>query len=522
MLDSPKFNRRQFGLLGAAAVLSSSISLPASAAGNGTFVLGSNTEIDKMDPHVALGNIPTGFFINAYDSLVRVHGNPPTIKPSLAASWEVSPDGLTYTFKLQPKAVFHDGSPVNAEAVKYSFNRLVRIGKGVSWMIKDIVDEKSVEAIDATTVKITLRTPFAAFLQVVPWIFIVNPKVVEANLGADDGQTYLNANIAGSGPFKLTRFQAGTGYAFTRFADYWDGAGGNVQNVVWRIVRETATQRQLLDRGEVHFVLDLTADDFNQIKGHKGIVGIVAPTLQPFYIRMNSKHGPLADANIRRAVSYAFNYQGMLDVMGFADLMVGPLPTGVLDHDPDLPVYRTDLAKAKEALAASGQPDGGFKLVYTHVSGYDQQRKLGLVLLDALKPLKIDVEIKPMTWPDIVAAAKTPETQGDFMALYESANYADPDNFAFAAYHSSQNGTWSNPVYANPKVDELIMTGRHTVDPDARKAAYFELQKIIVEEAADIFGVQERRPIAYRDNVSGYDYTPIGTNVPEFFPLSVS
>lgn len=517
-----KLNRRQFGLLSAAAALVAATPFSALAQSNTTFVLASNTEVDNLDPHTAAGNIPTAFFINVYDSLVRVRNNPPEIQPGLASSWEISGDGLEYTFNLVPGATFHDGSPLDAEAVKYSFSRILRLGKGSAWMISDFLTENDIEIVDAQTIKFKLSSPFAAFLQVLPWMFVVNPTVAEANKGNDDGQTFFTTNVAGSGAFELTRYEAGSLYGFTRFADYWNKDGGNVQNVIWRIVRETSTQRLLLERGEVHFVLDLTTDDLVQVQGKPGVVEVEAVGLQPFYLRLNTQHGPLADVNVRRAISYAFNYQSMLDVMGNAELMVGPLPTGVFGHNPDLKVYRTDIEAAKAELAKSAEyAAGGFTLVFSHVSGYDHQRRLGLVMLDALAPLNINVEIKSLVWPDLVAAAQTPETQADIMAVYESANYADPDNFAFAAYHSSRNGNWSNPVYSNPKVDELIMAGRSETDIEKRKAIYFEMQQLIVEDASDIFGVLERRPLAHRDNVQGYSFTPIGTNAPEFFPLSI-
>ena len=213
------------------------------------------------------------------------------------------------------------------KAVVYSIERLVRLGRGVSWMVKGIVEPGSAKAIDAETVEITLAKPFAPFLQVLPWIFVVNPELVEANKGDDDAVTWLSTNPAGSGPFELTRFEAGNLYGFTRFADYWNTeVAGNVQNVVWRIVRETSSQRLLVESGEVHYVLDLTAEDMNLLGDAPGVVKVIEPTLQPFYLRMNTEHGPLTDVNLRKAVSYAFPYQGVLDVLEYADLLHGLLP----------------------------------------------------------------------------------------------------------------------------------------------------------------------------------------------------
>ena len=139
--------------------------------------------------------------------------------------------------------------------------------------------------------------------------------------------------------------------------------------------------------------------------------------------------------------------------------MTGPLPNGILGHNPRLNVYRTDMAKAKEHLAKSKSPNGGIKLTMVYVSGLEQQRRFALILLDSLKQLNIDLEIKPMVWPDMVAACAKPETFPDFFPVYQTSNYGDPDNVAFAAYHSSRNGNWQNAVYANPEVDRMLADG---------------------------------------------------------------
>ena len=108
------------------------------------------------------------------------------------------------------------------------------------------------------------------------------------------------------------------------------------------------------------------------------------------------------------------------------------------------------------------------------------------------------------------------------MAVWQSSAYADLDNFAFPAFHSSQNGNWSNPVYNDPKVDELIIAAREEVDPARREELYKEMQAYIVDEATDIYAATLQRLIAHRDTLSGFSYTPIGTNAPEFFPLSLN
>ncbi len=484
-------------------------------------VVASNQDVPNFDPHVATGYSASALLRNLYDPLVRVEGNPPQVKPHLAESYTVSADGMEYLFKLDAKAKFSDGSPVTAEAVKYSFDRLVRLKKGNAWMIAGIVDETSVTVVDATTVKIKLAKPFVAFPHVLPWLWIVNPKLVEDNKGTDDGQTWLKTNIAGSGAFMLKRAEPGNLYELEKVASPWKSGGGNLTGAIWRIIRETSNQRLAVQRGEAHMALDLTSEDMDALKDKPGVVSVIEPEFRTFSIKLNTEHGPLADINLRKAISYAFNYQAMLDSAGYAQLMVGPLPNGIFGHDPKLAVPTTDLDKAKEFLAKSKVPNGGIKLTMVHVSGLEQQRRFALVLLDSLKKLNIELDIKPMVWPDMVASTASPDKMADFFPVYQTANYGDPDNIAFAAYHSSRNGNWQNPVYKNPKVDALILAGRAETDQAKRQAIYVEMQKQVVEDAPDIFGVLEKRKLALRSDVQGFIFTPVASNAVEFFPLSL-
>ena len=165
---------------------------------------------------------------NVYDPLVRVSGNPPEAVPAIAESWEISEDGRTYTFTLNGAAKFHSGSPVTADDVVYSFQRALALAKGNSWMIRDIVVPGGIAAVDAGTVRFDLATPFAPFLQVLPWIFVVEKAVVEANQGDDNGQAWLFANTAGSGPFTVARAQPGTLYQLARARRAWQAGGGNL------------------------------------------------------------------------------------------------------------------------------------------------------------------------------------------------------------------------------------------------------------------------------------------------------
>lgn len=484
-------------------------------------IIAAGQDIPNFDPHTATGYSASFFMRNVYDPLVRISGNPPVPAPGIAESWTVSPDGTEYTFVLNKAAKFHSGNAVTADDVVYSFGRALKLAKGNSWMIRDIVTAEGVSAVDADTVKFKLTAPFAPFLQVLPWIFIVEKAVVEANLGSDSGETYLMTNTAGSGPFTVARAEVGTLYHLARAPEAWQAGGGNLEGVIWQIARETATQRLMIQRGEAHIATDLTSEDMDSLKDAPGVVSIIEPEYRTFSIKMNTQYGPCADINLRKAISYATNYQAILDAAGYADLMTGPLPSGILGFDPNLVAYRTDLAKAKEHMAKSAKPEGGFTLRMFHVTGLEQQRRWALIMLDSLKQLNIGLEIVPMNWPDMVTACKSPETFPDLFPVYQTANYGDPDNIAYAAYHSSRNGGWQNAVYKNPEVDALIEAGRKEVDQAKRVAIYADFQEKVVEDAPDIFGVLERRKLAMRDNVKDYHFTPVASNAIEAWGLSL-
>jgi peptide/nickel transport system substrate-binding protein len=277
----------------------------------------------------------------------------------------------------------------------------------------------------------------------------------------------------------------------------------------------------MVQRGESQIAVDLTSEDMDALKGRPGVELVIEPEYRTFQIKMNTRHGPLADANLRRAIACAFNYQGMLDVAGYADLMTGPLPASIEGFDKDLPVYRTDLARAKEFLAKSSTPNGGIKLTMVHVSGLEQQRRWALVMLDSLRALNIELDIKPMIWPDMVAACRSPETFPDFFPVYQTANYGDPDNLAYAGYHSSRNGNWQNPVYSNPEVDAVLTAARGETDRAKRDELYVKFQRLVVEDCCDIFGVLEKRKLAMRNTVKGFSFTPVASNAIELFPLSL-
>lgn len=529
-------NRRSFGrLVKACAVAGLAVASfgatmePATAFervdGGKVLVIAGRQPVSTLDPSVKYNASIRSLQQALYDALVKYDGNPPQVKPWLAESWEQSEDGKTWTFKLVKNAKFHSGNPVNAEAIKYSFVRTLELNKGPSWMLSDFLKPEGIEVVDDYTVKFNLEKPYAAFLSFLPWWYIMDPAVVNANVEGDDyGQKWMTENEAGSGPYKLKRFDQGTLYEVERVKDYWKGDGGsNIEGIVYKLIRETSAQRAALMRGEADIVLDLSPDEFDQVAKAKGIKTSTEPALTAFGLKFNTKGEYMSDKNLRKAVAHAFDYDALVAIFnGKAVLQTSPF-TDDIKGKIDVPgIPRHDMEKAKEYLAKSQWPEGGIELEYVYVQGLEIERLMGLVLIDNLKDLNITVKMVPLTWPNLVARGSKPETAADLMAIFATPVSTDPDAVAYQYHPESWGKYYGTHFYDNPKVKELIEKARYTTDWEERAPMYAEIQKLIVEDQPEIFGMMRKRLIAYRDYVTGFSYTPVRmTSEVDYYGLGI-
>lgn len=480
-------------------------------------VFGSGQDISNLDPHVGHDYSIASNQRSVYDTLVRYQGNPPEIENLLATEYESNEDASEWTFKLDPRAVFHDGTPVKASDVVYSVGRLIRKNKGPAWMFVNIMGEDSAEAIDDHTVKFTLNTPFAPLPLILPWLFIVNEKVVrEHDVNGDEGEAWLLDHEAGSGPFIIKRWQPGDSYEFEALPDYWWGwpKEGRLAGYIWKIIRESSSQRLALLNGDVHIVagLELNAEDVQALLNEPGFHVNNEPGLSVFAVKLNNQRGPTSDVNVRKAISYAMDYEAVIEALnGRAVLLEGPLPPPLKEYvSPNVKPYRHDMDKAREYLAKSQYPNGGFELEYVYVVGLDIEEQIGLILLDKLSQLNINVRMQSMVWPDMVARAKTVETAPDMMAVYSGTSYADPDNFLWQAYHSSQAGFWAAAShYKNPQLDKLLEAARAAPSHDERVRLYHQATEILVNDAVEVWVHSQLSNVVWSDKVGGYRYCPI-------------
>jgi peptide/nickel transport system substrate-binding protein len=483
----------------------------APAAGSKILLYGGNQDIDNIDPATGENYSINAALISLYDALFITRGN--ELQPNLVESYEVSDDAKVFTFKLKQNAKFHDGSVVNAEAVVYSFNRLMTLQGPPTYRWAGIAGADAAKVVDEFTVEFTLEQPFAPFVGTLTQLYVVNPAIVEANKGDDFGQTYLKTNSAGSGPFTQGRWEIGNLYEFTAVADYWGGwrSENHIDGFLWIIKRDSASQVNSLLAGETHIADTIDGQDAEKIQQNPGFVVYENSGYFINTLKMNTQGEYTSDPNVRKAIAYALNYEQLPVVQDIpVQVLPGPTPLNFVGAVQDLEVPTYDIAKAKEFLAQSPWPDGGFTLDYVYVTDLTREEVTGLLLLEGLKELNITLNMKPMLWPDMVASCATVETGPALINIYTQPAYLDPDAHLYNQYHSGQWGSFNScSFYKNEQVDALLDEARVFGDEAQRMEKYAEAQRLIAADQPAVWTYTENTMIAAHECIQGYEFRPL-------------
>jgi len=481
------------------------------------FTYGSMQTTATMDPAKHTDETTCFIVQNLYDPLLYpVRGGTP--KPHLAESWTVSPDGLTYTFKLKRGVKFHDGTEMTAADVAFSMDRVIRMGKGFAWLWKGILPEGNSKALDLYTIEFKLSKPHSPFLASMVQLLPVNKKLIMANKKdgpygefGDYGEGYLNKIDAGQGAYKIDIYKPGEIIVFRKFDDYWRGWKPNqIDKAIFRIVPEQATIKLMVQKGE----LDMTEQwldpvVFEELKKSPGVVVQEDPNVQLFFLSLNAKKPPLDNVDVRRAISYAFDYDAAnKNIFLGATQAVGPVPVLLPGHNDKTPVYKRNVAKAKELLTKTGVKPG--KLSYVYVQGLESERRIGLLLQSNLREIGFEVEIQELPWARIVESVGKPETAAHMVANFHTAKYPSPDSHTFLMFHPDAWGTYmSSSWYKNDQASKLMEQARAQANADRALELYKQVQPIFADEAAALFVSNPVHRIAHRDWVKGYVFVGI-------------
>lgn len=454
----------------------------------------------------------------AYDTLVTVE--PPdvsVIRPRLATRWTISPDGTTYTFTLRPGVRFASGNPLTAHDVRFSFMRLKNLKDNPSFFMDDV---KDVTVVDDHTVRVVLTAPNVAFLAVLAAVptGILDSRTVMAKGGTDapnakdvDKATeWLNQNSAGSGPYVLKSWTKSVEVVMERNPHYW-GPRPRFARVLFRHVKSGSTQREMLERGDVDVAMDFDPDLAARVRGNPRIQVIEGLTMNQVYLgittsRENSRE--LADKRVRQAISYAIDYDGILQglMRGAGERPPGMIPLGLLGVDRAL-ARRQDVAKARALLAEAGYPNGfATKLTYYQGLLGAPAEALAAKLQSDLAAVGVRVTLDPKE--RTVAFSEYRGGKSVMILSGWSPDFLDPDPYADAFYKAG--GVVPKRLHwQNARAAELTLLARKEQDPARRAALYREIQQIGLDEVPHVMLVQPKNYVGTNPAIKGYAIHPI-------------
>ncbi len=482
-------------------------------------VYGASQDIATLDPFDRVDYSISAVMRQLYDRLFRFEGGwPQPLEKGLVEKWGVSDDAKEWTFELTDKAKFHDGSPVTAESVVFSYQQTLKAQKQRSSLLAGFITPEGIVAKDSKTVVMTLTTPYASFDRLLAFMEqpIVNVAIAKANeVDGDGGGAYLIDKEAGSGPFTIKNWQIGSVYELEAVADYWQGwpGAGHLSGVVWKKTEDPGTRKTGLLSGDFDISDTISASDIDEINANATTMVNVGFGLLGGYLKYNTQNGPTADVNFRKFLAYSFNRQAFSDSQkGYVKMMTGPLPEGVPGYDANLdPQYSYDPVKAKEYLDKTEYKDGGISLDFVYVSGLDFEEAGGLILLDELKKYNITLNMTPKNWPDIVGACTAPAT-GPAIAFIFDQFPPLPDTWLIEKYSSK---SWDRPTggsfqacsfYKNSEVDGLLDQLRTTTDADANAKLVADIQSKISADAPDMPLYVGPNITAFNKKVKGFNY----------------
>ena len=477
----------------------------------GAFVLGSCCEPNSLDP-AAMGISQTeGYVINAmYEGLTQYSAEG-EIAPRLATGWDISEDALTYTLTLRDDVLFHDGTPLNAAAVKLSLERHAALGLGNLGFILAPVD--TVAAIDDLTVEITLSTADFQFWAGLPHIKIVSAAAVEANeVDGDWAGDFFRENAVGTGAYQLVRWDPGRQTELEAFADYWRGwEGAHIERFIARYGLDYTTRLLLMEDGEVHLIDWAGLSDARRAADNPDINLNFGNPLQGFYHFMK-QDGPLADPAVRRALLHAYPYDAMIEVMGgFAVPLTSPALAGTVGHC-DVFEPTQDLEKARQLLAEAGYADGfTVRQAYRHAN--EPRRFAALLFQEALAELGIEVILDDIPWGTFIAAQNNFDTAYDMSSHWLNIPIPYAGEMLYRLNHSEliDTGTGNWAWYSNPEFDALLEEAPTLAPGDPRiDELLCEAQQILIDDAVVIPAMLSQYLDLTHATVRGYRYDPYG------------
>ncbi len=468
--------------------------------------------VQTLDPAYQTMALDSYVICNIYDTLTW-YNRELELVPRLALSWESPDNAYSWIFKLRPGVKFSDGTPCDAEAVKFHFDR-IKDPATASQRRSKVLKMKSVEAVDPLTVRFEMTEPYSVWPVVLRDAFsgIVSPTAVRKF-----GNEAFTLHPTGSGPYMVAEQEQGERILLKRNPHYWRADEFSVPEVEFRVVREPTTRLILLEQGAI----DLCSITFahTEVAEKSAKVEIIkAPKLAVRYVGFNNMKPPFSNIRVRQAANMAINRNALVKY-GFrdnADPLLGPLPTVMPNFNKNMKTYDFDPKAAKALLVEAGYPNGMDVVLWTKDDVDDTN--LGVVVADQLRDIGIRVQIlrydRNVYWEKFdpyqtLDLQWFPEKDGVFDLFAGGwVGGEHPHGYLDPLFRSTS--TSNSSFYKNDEVNRLLQESLATVDEAKRNEIYDRLQAIIVQDCPWIFAYSSRMLWGINPRIKNMHVHPAG------------
>jgi peptide/nickel transport system substrate-binding protein len=475
---------------------------------------------EDIDPHYSYSTLSSTVALMVYEMLLILKGDSADeFEPMLAESWEASEDQSTYTFKLFPDVMFQDGTPANAQAVKDSYTRWIELeGSPVNVITRFCDSPDKMEVVDETTLRFNLGSPQPLFLAAMASAYgpsVISPTAIAENATKEDpyAHEWAKASAVGSGPYTLESNSLNEGLVLKKFDGYHRGWEGNhFDQIIFRVVPEDGTRRQLLERGEADAAaFNLTFEAVEAMRSNPDLQVVEYPTTAVSWVIMNAPR--LLTKEVRQGLSYAFPYDDVINEV-FKGLMKrsGPIADSVRGYDPDVFLYQTDLDKAKELILAGGFKEGDV-FEYMVDSTLESEQVIAQLFQANLQQMGFDLELVSVDYATLEATVfgdAPPEERPHMIAGWGWwPDYNDPWNQLWPNFtEANVGGGGSNAGgWVNERFEEIMAEAEHFENEEQLDELMKEAQNILTEQDP---------PVIYYGQV--VRYTVLGADIQGFVP----
>ncbi|TSJ58030.1 glutathione ABC transporter substrate-binding protein GsiB [Atlantibacter subterraneus] len=430
------------------------------------------------------------------------------VKNVLAESYTVSDDGLVYTVKLRQGVKFQDGTDFNAAAVKVNLDRASNPDNKLKRynLYKNIA---STEAVDPTTVKITLKQPFSAFINILahPATAMISPAALE-KYGKEIG-----FHPVGTGPYALETWNQTDFVKVKKNASYWEQGLPKLDTITWRPVVDNNTRAAMLQTGEAQFAFPIPYEQAAVLQKNDKLDLVTTPSIMQRYISMNVTQKPFDNPKVREAINYAINRDALVKVAfaGFATPATGVVPPAIAFAEP-FKAWPYDPAKARELLKEAGYPNG-FETTLWSSHNHSTAQKVLQFTQQQLAQVGVKVKLTAMDAGQRAAEVEGKGQKESGVRMFYtgwSASTGEAD-WALSPLFASQNWPptlFNTAFYSNPQVDNDLTEALKTTDNAQKASLYKNAQEIIWKESPWVPLVVEKLVSAHSKSLSGFYMMP--------------